>query len=66
MLNEQDKASREQAIRERAFYIWEQKGCPAGESLDNWLEAEAELEYEFPRSWGEILWDHVGSKARPN
>jgi Protein of unknown function (DUF2934) len=30
-------------IAERAYFIWEQKGCPGGKSLDNWLQAEAEL-----------------------
>jgi hypothetical protein len=35
---------REQAIRERAYTIWEHKGWPEGQSLDHWLQAEAEIE----------------------
>jgi hypothetical protein len=30
-------------IAERAYLIWEQKGCPEGRALENWLQAEAEL-----------------------
>ena len=34
---------REQAIRERAYRIWEQEGRPHGKHLDHWLRAEAEV-----------------------
>src|SRR5438132_5584124 len=34
---------REQAIRERAYAIWEQEGHPNGKDLDHWLYAEAEI-----------------------
>ena len=34
---------REQSIRERAYAIWEQEGCPAGQSLGHWLRAETEI-----------------------
>jgi len=34
---------REQAIRERAYAIWEQQGCPEGLSIDHWLRAEEEI-----------------------
>lgn len=30
-------------IAERAYYIWESRGCPWGQSLENWLEAERQL-----------------------
>ena len=33
----------EQAIRERAYAIWEQEGRPDGKDLDHWLRAEAEI-----------------------
>lgn len=33
----------EDQIRERAYYIWQQTGCPTGSELENWLRAEAEL-----------------------
>ncbi len=34
---------REQAIRERAYSIWEQEGWPEGRSLAHWSQAEAEI-----------------------
>ena len=34
---------REQVIRERAYEIWQQQGCPADHSLDHWLQADAEI-----------------------
>jgi hypothetical protein len=33
----------EQAIRERAYQIWEAEGRPDGKELDYWLRAEAEV-----------------------
>lgn len=30
-------------IAMRAYYIWQSKGCPTGQELENWLEAEAQL-----------------------
>ncbi|MBV9016956.1 MAG: DUF2934 domain-containing protein [Alphaproteobacteria bacterium] len=35
--------ARDQAIRDRAYAIWEQDGRPEGRSLDHWLQAEAEI-----------------------
>jgi hypothetical protein len=35
---------REQAIRERAYAIWEQEGHPDGRGLAHWLQAEAEIQ----------------------
>jgi hypothetical protein len=66
MLSEHERALREQAIRQRAFHIWEQRGCPTGEDLHNWLTAERELEYELPRSWADALKDDIGAKVRSN
>jgi len=34
---------REQAIRERAYAIWEQDGRPEGRNLAHWSQAEAEI-----------------------
>ena len=31
------------AVRETAYYLWQQAGEPAGESLRFWLEAEEEF-----------------------
>jgi Protein of unknown function (DUF2934) len=38
-----DPAAREQAIRERAYAIWEEEGRPDGRDQDHWLRAEAEI-----------------------
>lgn len=48
-------AFKEQATRERAYFIWERDGRPAGEDLEHWLKAEKEIEYEHPRSWAEVV-----------
>jgi hypothetical protein len=34
---------REQAIRERAYAIWEEEGRPDGRHLDHWRRAEDEI-----------------------
>jgi hypothetical protein len=34
---------REQAVRDRAYQIWEAEGRPDGKELDHWLRAEAEV-----------------------
>ncbi len=34
---------KEQAIRERAYAIWEEEGRPDGKDLEHWLRAEAEI-----------------------
>jgi hypothetical protein len=31
------------AIRERAYVIWEREGRPHGRELEHWLQAESEL-----------------------
>ena len=36
----------EQAIRERAYQLWENDGRPDGHSVDYWLEAARQLEDE--------------------
>jgi Protein of unknown function (DUF2934) len=35
---------REQAIRERAYAMWEEEGRPDGKELDHWYRAEAEID----------------------
>jgi hypothetical protein len=30
-------------IRERAYFLWLEHGCPEGENLDHWLAAEREF-----------------------
>jgi hypothetical protein len=38
--------SREQAVRERAYALWEQDGRPEGRSVAHWSQAEAEIAVE--------------------
>jgi hypothetical protein len=49
----------QQAIRERAYFIWEREGRPPGRAIANWLEAEAEINYNdvdgFVRSWADVV-----------
>lgn len=35
-------------IREAAYYKWEAAGCPCGDGVEFWLQAEAELATEPP------------------
>ena len=37
------QSAKEEAIRERAYLIWEEEGRPEGRHLDHWLRAEAEI-----------------------
>ena len=39
---------REQAIRERAYALWEKDGRPEGRSLAHWSQAEAEIAIKQP------------------
>jgi hypothetical protein len=32
----------EEAIRERAYFIWKREGCPSGRALDHWMSARVE------------------------
>ncbi|HDN85808.1 MAG: hypothetical protein DRP81_08015 [Candidatus Omnitrophota bacterium] len=32
-----------ECIRERAYYLWEEKGKPQGKDLDIWIKAEREI-----------------------
>ena len=41
-LNENSTIS-DEAIAQRAYEIWESKGCPDGDGSDNWEAAKAEL-----------------------
>lgn len=40
----------EERIRERAYHCWEDAGCPAGDGVEFWLKAEAEIAQE-PRAF---------------
>ena len=38
-----DNVIREQAIRERAYTIWEEQGRPDGRDREHWFRAESEI-----------------------
>ena len=38
----------EDAIRERAYFIWLREGCPEGRAQDHWLSATLEKFSEEP------------------
>src|SRR5271155_1850874 len=42
---------REQAIRERAYAIWEEEGRPDGKALDHWLRALSEHDATSRNTW---------------
>jgi hypothetical protein len=31
----------------RAYYLWQAKGCPPSQALENWIEAEAQFKQEL-------------------
>jgi hypothetical protein len=64
MSSEHENARREQAVRERARLIWEGRGRPDGKDIDIWLMAEAEIDYELPRSWADAVKDSAVRKTR--
>ena len=39
-------SKREQAIRERAYRLWEQEGCPEGREKAHWEQAQRELDLQ--------------------
>lgn len=44
------KDRREQAVRERAYEIWENAGHPYGRDLDHWLSAEQQVSGKDPKA----------------
>lgn len=51
----------QQAIQERAYFIWEGEGRPPGREIANWLQAEVEVKGDyndvggFVRSWADVI-----------
>jgi len=44
------KEHREQAVRERAYELWEAAGRPHGRDLDHWLSAEQQVSRKDPEA----------------
>ncbi|MFL9910246.1 DUF2934 domain-containing protein [Paraburkholderia sp. RL17-337-BIB-A] len=45
---EQEQTSKEEQIRTRAYYLWEQAGDPKGTPDEYWDQARDEVEKEAP------------------
>jgi hypothetical protein len=56
--NSETKAGLEQEIRERAYYLWEQDGCPEGGSENYWARAHD----QHLRDRAYVQWQQQGSK----
>lgn len=52
---------RDEQIRRRAYWIWEEEGSPAGEDLRHWSMAEAELEASKKASSGDAATTEIPS-----
>jgi DUF2934 family protein len=37
-------------IAQRAYHIWQSRGCPAGTELQDWLQAKSEVAAEIRRA----------------
>jgi hypothetical protein len=48
IVSAEGQSDKEQAIRERAYTIWEEDGRPEGQHLHHWLRAEAEINSTNP------------------
>lgn len=42
----QPAALSDDQIAERAYFKWQERGCPTGDDLRDWLDARAELQKE--------------------
>lgn len=50
-----DELTPEERIRQRAYELWEQAGCPHGQDEQYWHAAEAEFEADILREQNEVL-----------
>src|SRR5215813_9421368 len=59
LVAERLRGNREQRIRERAYFLWRQSGCPVGRDLDFWLQASR---FESHWFWPGCLRDWLGNQ----
>jgi hypothetical protein len=54
---------RRQAIAQRAYEKWVKRGCPHGTDVENWMQAEAEInaEQEGAEPKDAIHWPHLAN-----
>jgi hypothetical protein len=50
------RSLRHRLIERRAYHRWRAKGCPSGTALQDWLEAEAEVDAELEMEHWSYLW----------
>lgn len=48
-LGQKQTLTREQLIAARAYEKWQQRGCPLGDSNEDWFAARAEIDAEMER-----------------
>ena len=44
----------EEIVRQRAYELFEQRGCEHGHAMDDWLQAEAEIMGKKPASRADL------------
>jgi hypothetical protein len=53
---------RHRLIERRAYERWKAKGCPRGNAVQDWLEAEAEIDAELEmKRWSNLYADAAGA-----
>jgi Protein of unknown function (DUF2934) len=50
-----------QRVRERAYEIWQNAGCPEGKSVEHWVQAEDEIAAEEKGLEQEIALESQGA-----
>ena len=58
-------ADREQRIKERAYHIWQQEGCPEGREKEHWHQAMRELGSAGDRDSGATEGEDRSGAVRP-
>ena len=51
---------RDQRIRNRAYWIWKEEGCPQGRALNHWVMAKSEVVQDLNGR----IWERVVAKMR--
>ena len=51
----------EERVRQRAYEIWQRRGCPEGQADEHWAQAEAEIASENQDAQRERDLEHEGA-----
>ena len=61
------QALRHRFIERRAYEKWRAKGCPSGTALQDWLEAEAEVDTELEMGrWSYLCRTRIPAEIVPD